>query len=383
MGILGIPTRENKGNKEGNNNRARYKKGNYTNEDAVENVLHYVTRTRENEERGDDLINYGAVGADYFHSVDNMIQQFRYVQYVYGINSRRGRRMYHEVLNLKDCEFERLGRNPEVLWQVGMECCQVYFQMGHQAVFAVHWEPEKRCHIHFAVNTINFQNGWKWHTTLPEIIDKIHKEKLELDGLLKEVWVRGDEKQIPDVKIKNKWKLQETDIILMYQNKAVFGTMFGGKGFVLTNSLLCNLNPSMTIPLAQISDISYDDVAHAISVSGDGSEIIIDLNSGKPASRRFLYSCLQVFFETYYMSQEERHMRFVKRCAKKIWEIMEIYAAENNLSKDDACDLLIQFLIGKGIIKEKSQTIFCPYCGKKIIRTIKFCNYCGKANKNG
>lgn len=169
MGILGIPTRENKGNKEGNNNRARYKKGNYTNEDAVENVRHYVTRTRENEERGDDLINYGAVGADYFHSVDNMIQQFRYVQYVYGINSRRGRRMYHEVLNLKDCEFERLGRNPEVLWQVGMECCQVYFQMGHQAVFAVHWEPEKRCHIHFAVNTINFQNGWKWHTTLPEI----------------------------------------------------------------------------------------------------------------------------------------------------------------------------------------------------------------------
>ncbi len=62
---------------------------------------------------------------------------------------------------------------------------------------------------------------------------------------------------------------------------------------------------------------------------------------------------------------------------------MEIYAAENNLSKDDACDLLIQFLIGKGIIKEKSQTIFCPYCGKKIIRTIKFCNYCGKANKYG
>ncbi len=220
-------------------------------------------------------------------------------------------------------------------------------------------------------------------TTVDEFIDKIHKEKLELDGLLKEVWVRGDEKQIPDVKIKNKWKLQETDIILMYQNKAVFGTMFGGKGFVLTNSLLCNLNPSMTIPLAQISDISYDDVAHAISVSGDGSEIIIDLNSEKPASRRFLYSCLQVFFETYYMSQEERHMRFVKRCAKKIWEIMEIYAAENNLSKDDACDLLIQFLIGKGIIKEKSQTIFCPYCGKKIIRTIKFCNYCGKANKYG
>ena len=220
-------------------------------------------------------------------------------------------------------------------------------------------------------------------TTADDFIDKIHNEKLELDGLLKEVWVKGDEKKIPDVKIKNKWKLPETDTILMYQNEAVFGTMFGGKGFVLTNSLLCNLNPSMAIPLSQISDIKYDDMGHAINVCGEGSEIIIDLNSEKPATRRFLYSCLEIFLETYYMSQEERHMRFVKRCAKRIWEIMGIYATENNLSEDDTCDLLIRFLIRKGIIKEKSQTIFCSYCGKKIKRTIKFCNYCGKANKNG
>ena len=169
MGILGIPTRVNKGKKVGSGEAAYYKNRNYSNKDAVEKVLRYITRTREDEDREGNLINYGAAGADYFHAVDNMIQQFRYVQHVYGINSRGGRRMYHEVLNLKDCELERLGRNPEMLWQVGMECCQVYFQMGHQVVFAVHWEPKKRCHIHFAVNTINFQNGRKWHTTLPEI----------------------------------------------------------------------------------------------------------------------------------------------------------------------------------------------------------------------
>ena len=44
-----------------------------------------------------------------------------------------------------------------------------YYQMGHQAVFGVHWEPEKRCHIHFAVNSINFIDGRKWHTSMPEI----------------------------------------------------------------------------------------------------------------------------------------------------------------------------------------------------------------------
>ncbi len=172
MGILGIPTRDNKGNQGSNGNQVHYKNQNYSNTDAVANLLHYVTRTRENEDRGNDLISYGAAGADYFHSVDFMVQQFCYVQYIHGINTRRGRRMYHEVLNLMDCEYERLDRDPQRLWWVGMECCQIYYQMGHQVVFAVHWEPEKRCHIHFAVNSINFITGLKWHTKLPEIKER-------------------------------------------------------------------------------------------------------------------------------------------------------------------------------------------------------------------
>ena len=65
--------------------------------------------------------------------------------------------------------MERLNNNAEQIWLVGMECSQIYYQMGHQAVFAVHWEQEKHCHIHFAVNSINFRNGRKWHTTLAEI----------------------------------------------------------------------------------------------------------------------------------------------------------------------------------------------------------------------
>ena len=30
---------------------------------------------------------------------------------------------------------------------------------------------------------------------------------------------------------------------------------------------------------------------------------------------------------------------------------------------------------------EKSDTMFCAFCGKKIMRTAKFCNYCGEKNK--
>ena len=172
MGLLGIPTNPNKGNYINNGNDIRYKNKNYSNVDAVENLLHYITRTRENEWRKDDLINYGAVGADYLHSVDDMIQQFCYIQHIHGINTRHGRRMYHEVFNLEDCELERLAYATEMLWHVGMECCLVYYQMGYQAAFAVHWEPGKRWHIHFAVNTINFMDGRKWHSSLPEIKER-------------------------------------------------------------------------------------------------------------------------------------------------------------------------------------------------------------------
>lgn len=169
MAILGMPSRNRETKEQTGENAVHYKKKNYTNLDAVENLIHYVTRTRKNEDRAGDLIAYGAVGADYFHTVDDMIQQFLYVQNVNGINSRGGRRMYHEVLNLLDWEVERLANSPEWLWNVGMGCSQVYYQMGHQAVFGVHWEPEKRCHIHFAVNSINFIDGRKWHTSMPEI----------------------------------------------------------------------------------------------------------------------------------------------------------------------------------------------------------------------
>ena len=169
MGILGIPTRTNKEIDNMDGKRIHYKYKNYTNVDAVGNLIRYVTRTRENESRKGDLITFGAVGANYFCSTDDIIQQFCYVQNVYGINSRGGRRMYHEVLNLKDCEMERLRQSSEWLWNVGMECCHIYYQMGHQAVFAVHWEQEKHWHIHFAINSINYKDGRKWHTSMPEI----------------------------------------------------------------------------------------------------------------------------------------------------------------------------------------------------------------------
>lgn len=148
------------------------KYGKYENTDAVENVLRYIMRVREHEYKANELLAYGGVGVPLYATPELMIQEFLYVQRLFHINSRNGRRMYHEVLNLMDKEYEGLGSSIQNLYRYALNCCMVYYEQGHQVVFAIHWERSKRLHIHFAVNTINFITGKKWHTSLNEFGDR-------------------------------------------------------------------------------------------------------------------------------------------------------------------------------------------------------------------
>ncbi len=168
---------------------------------------------------------------------------------------------------------------------------------------------------------------------IEDFIHRIHNEKSVLPGLLKEIWVKGDSDDIPEARIKNKWQLPMEDIIYMYQNKAVFGTMFGGKGFVLTNSLLCDLNSGSIIGLGLSVNIKYEVKDSTVRVSNGKEEIIIDLSTERPAARRFMYVCLEAFIADYCKVPEKK--------------------------------------------------IFCPYCGNQIPHKVKFCNFCGKMNRYG
>ena len=89
--------------------------------------------------------------------------QFLRVQDVYSIERRGGRRLYHEVFNLTDEDFKRLCFDLNQVSIFAQTICNVYYQMGHQVVYAIHYEPEEHLHIHFVVNTINFRTGRKWH----------------------------------------------------------------------------------------------------------------------------------------------------------------------------------------------------------------------------
>lgn len=186
MGILIWPYENKAVEFENEQGKSFYRKNNYTNKKAVSNVIHDITRTRKNERHKEELLHYGGVGCGCMLPADGMIQEFLSVQNAYGIERRKGRRMYHEVFSLLDEEVGGLYYNPDYIYEFALECAKWYYNQGFQVVFAIHYQS--RFHIHFAVNSINFKTGLKFHTSKEE---KNMREQLFNQILQKHIMLRS------------------------------------------------------------------------------------------------------------------------------------------------------------------------------------------------
>lgn len=128
-----------------------YEKNLYCNEDALENVIHYV------------MLNYktphkiiGATGAS-FENEKLAIKHFQMVKDFY--RNQKGKKVIHFCVS-----FERKGFLPlHEYIHVGYLIADNFFE-NHQVLFALH-EDTNKDHIHFVVNTVNYQTGKKlrWH----------------------------------------------------------------------------------------------------------------------------------------------------------------------------------------------------------------------------
>ena len=134
----------------------------YKNEDAVEKVIRYITRTRWNESQGNELIGYGGAGVSIGAPVEVLIGEFVKVQKIYNIT--QGRRIIHEVYSLADNDFELLNKDYALVDLLGRQLSAYYFALGYQVVYAVHWDMSKHVHIHIATNTVNFRTYKKFHS---------------------------------------------------------------------------------------------------------------------------------------------------------------------------------------------------------------------------
>lgn len=169
------------------------RKGKYINSDAVEKTIRYITRTRSMEDRADELIAWGGMGIATYQTPELVIKQFCSLQTVYGIAARGGSRVFHEVLEIKEDEFAKLGYDYARVWETAMSCANQYYEMGYQVIFAIHHAKgnchggNKGVHIHFVVNTISFLTGNKWHTNMR----RNHTREQNFNDCMREAMVPG------------------------------------------------------------------------------------------------------------------------------------------------------------------------------------------------
>ena len=153
------------------------RRGYFTNPFAIEELLHYVTRTRIDEARQRDLICYGVFGAASYANIGVIIQQFQYVQHVF--QNERGRKMYHLVYSFSPDEEEVIGKDYTLAFYIGQMLALHFWNQGFQILYAVHDEIDKHLHIHLAMNSVNFVTGKKFHVsgneeqTLKQIMNDI------------------------------------------------------------------------------------------------------------------------------------------------------------------------------------------------------------------
>lgn len=138
----------------------------YLHPEAVDNLIKYISR--ENGNPKDDLIYQGTLGAVDFNGTNTIIQQFKCVQELHTRKGKFGRYIDHEIYSFSYTEmlaFEKNNVPPDV---IARNMAMDIFQEGFQVHYGFH-KPDthnKHPHIHFAVNTVNYNTGNKRHENI-------------------------------------------------------------------------------------------------------------------------------------------------------------------------------------------------------------------------
>lgn len=147
--------------------------GKYTNQDAPENLIRYITRT--NGEPKNDLIVWGGLGILEYKSINSIIDQFSLVQKLHTRNGNFGRFIDHEIFSFTPEGKSLLDENNVDIDQLAREMAYTFYETDHcQVLYGVHYpsEEEAHLHIHFAINTVSFETGNKRRENISQTNDR-------------------------------------------------------------------------------------------------------------------------------------------------------------------------------------------------------------------
>lgn len=172
----------------------RAKKGHYTNEDAPRKLIKYIARAAGSSKAGrEDVLCTGAYGAIDFLGEELTIRQFEDIQHCYHRAGKISRYADHEIFSFSPNASRILKENPEILPKLANEMAAALSDGQYQVFYGIHTGAgadistaspinTKKCqdsdlHIHFAVNTVNFQTLKKPQETMTATRE--HEKRLQ------------------------------------------------------------------------------------------------------------------------------------------------------------------------------------------------------------
>lgn len=154
-------------------------RGKYTEPQSTGNAIRYISRTRANETRADELLLWGTShGYIYPKSPEIVISEFLYVQKYY---KQKGSQICHYVLLLSLDTCSRMNNDIYTIGNYAVACCQYFlYTLGHQSCFAIHNSATGKLHIHFILNATNYWTGRKLRQYHKEVYHTIEKPMLDI-----------------------------------------------------------------------------------------------------------------------------------------------------------------------------------------------------------
>lgn len=153
-------------------------------------------------------------------------------------------------------------------------------------------------------------------------------------------------------------------------------------GFVLTKNMAVDLKKKTKVMLADVIDVIPDRHDYYIDLRTSNTElrlVFFEEDQFPGHITKFVAAALKQYISRLTAKKENsQEVKVLDKPVKCTVNDMGNEKTRNNL--DDINETLEKNDMEAKKVKE---TIFCPYCGKQILRTAKFCNFCGKANNYG
>lgn len=120
----------------------------------IRRLINYVVRDKKTQ---DEVRHWGTRGLPM--DIKRAVRFIKETQKMMG--KAQGRRMNHIVISFRNKELD-IGTVCEIA-----EVLADFFFKEYQLVYGIHEDTEHK-HIHFAINTLSYETGKKWHKSIKE-----------------------------------------------------------------------------------------------------------------------------------------------------------------------------------------------------------------------